>query len=184
VIGSIVVGGRFGDHREMNTARVLVLCAALALSACHRNAGAPPPPKPAPHIKVPVAVNKGPTAAELTAGMVEAASQGKSQLPVQLKFDLAQRPTLGQSLAVNLAVMPQIDASPADIQVTGGDGLTIAPGANAIDLPAVEAGQVYRQSVTVTPAIDGVLLLSVSVSLKHDEMTESRAFSIPLIVER
>ena len=168
----------------MNTSRLLWLCAALSLSACHRDTGTPAPPKPAPHIKVPVAVSKGPTVAELTAGMVEAASQGKSQLPVQIKFDLAQRPTLGQSLSVNLAVMPQIDASPADIQVTGGDGLTIAPGANAIDLPAVEAGQVYRQSVTVTPAIDGVLLLSVSISLKHDEMTESRAFSIPLIVER
>jgi hypothetical protein len=120
----------------------------------------------------------------LTAGMVEAASQGKSQLAVQLKFDLAQRPTLGRSLDVNLAVMPQIDASPADIKVTGGDGLTVTSGAEAIDLPAVEAGQVYRQSVKVTPSSDGVLLLSVSVSLKHDEMTESRAFSIPLIVER
>jgi hypothetical protein len=168
----------------MNTARVLLLCAVLTATACQRNAGAPPPSKPAPHIKVPVVVKTGPTAAELTAGMVEAASQGKSVLPVQLKFDLAQRPTLGQALAVNLAVMPQIDASPAGIQVTGGDGLTIAPGANAIDLPAVEAGRVYRQSVTVTPASDGVLLLSVLVSLKHDEMTESRAFSIPLIVER
>lgn len=184
MIGGIVAGTVFGDHGGMNTARVLVLCAALAVSACHRNAGAPPPPKPASHVKVPVIAQKGPTAAQLTAGMVEAASQGKSQLPVQLKFDLAQRPTLGQSFAVNLAVMPQINASPAGIQVTGGDGLTIAPGANAIDLAAVEAGQVYRQSVTVTPATDGVLLLSVSVSLKHDEMTESRAFSIPLIVER
>jgi hypothetical protein len=168
----------------MNTGRVLVLCATLAASACHRNADAPPPPKPAQQIKVPVVVKKGPTAAELTAGMVEAASQGKSQLPVQLKFDLAQRPILGQSFAVNLAVMPQIDASAADIQVTGGDGLTIAPGGNAIDLPAVGAGQVYRQSIAVTPGTDGVLLLSVSVSLKHDEMTESRAFSIPLIVGR
>jgi len=36
----------------------------------------------------------------------------------------------------------------------------------------------------VTPMADGVLLLSLTVSLKHDEMTESRAFSIPLIVER
>jgi hypothetical protein len=154
------------------------------MGACHRDSGAPAPPKPVPRIRVPVVVKKGPTAAELTAGMVEAASQGKSQLPVQLKFDLAQRPTLGQPMDVNLAVMPQIDASPADIKVTGGDGLTVDPAANAIDLPAVEAGQVYRQSVKVTPASDGVLLLSVSVSLKHDEMTESRAFSIPLIVER
>jgi hypothetical protein len=53
-----------------------------------------------------------------------------------------------------------------------------------IDLPAIEAGQVYRQSVKVTPTEDGLLLLSLTVSLKHDETTESRAFSIPLIVER
>jgi hypothetical protein len=184
VIGSIVIGGVFGDHSRMNTARVFTLCAALAMCACHRDAGVPAPPKPAPHIRVPVVVKKGPTAAELTAGMVEAASQGKSQLPVQLKFDLAKRPTLGQPVDIDIAVLPQIDASPADIHVTGGDGLTVAPDTNAIDLPAVEAGQVYRQSVKVTPSIDGVLVLSVSIALKHDEMTESRAFSIPLIVER
>jgi hypothetical protein len=36
----------------------------------------------------------------------------------------------------------------------------------------------------VTPAVDGVLLLSLTVALKHDEISESRAFYIPLIVER
>jgi hypothetical protein len=127
---------------------------------------------------------KGPSAAELTVGMVEAASQGKSQLPVQLKFDLKQRPIPGQALDIDIALVPQIDAGAANIQVTGGDGLTVAPGTNQIDLPAVEAGQVYRQSVKVTPTADGVLLLGLTISLKHDEMTESRAFSIPLIVER
>jgi hypothetical protein len=168
----------------MKTARVLTLCTVAAVCACHRDAAAPPPQKPVPHISVPIVAKKGPTAAELTAGMVEAASQGKSQLPVGLKFDLSQRPTLGQALDVNIAVMPQIDASGADIQVTGGDGLTVAPGTSPIDLPAITAGQVYRQSVKVTPTADGVLVLSLSVSLKHAEMTESRAFSIPLIVER
>jgi hypothetical protein len=51
-------------------------------------------------------------------------------------------------------------------------------------LPVVQAGQVYRQSVQVTPTADGVLLLTLMVSLKHDDLAESRAFSIPLIVER
>jgi hypothetical protein len=131
-----------------------------------------------------VIAKKGPSAADLTVGMVEAASQGKSQLPVELKFDLKQRPAPGQALDIDIALIPQIDAGAAAIQVTGGDGLTVAPGANQIDLPAVEAGQVYRQSVKVTPTADGVLLLGLTVSLKHDEMIESRAFSIPLIVER
>jgi len=180
-----VIGGVFGDHSRMKTARVLMLVTVGLLSACHQDSGPPPQPAPQPRVSsAPVIAKKGPSAADLTAGMVEAASQGKSQLPVELKFDLKQRPALGQALDIDIAVVPQIDASPANVQVTGGDGLTVAQGPNQIDFPAVEAGQVYRQSVTVTPTADGVLLLGLTVSLKHDETTESRAFSIPLIVER
>jgi hypothetical protein len=184
VIGCIVIGSIFGDYRGMKTARVLTLCTVAVLSACHQDSGNPTQPKPAPHVKVPVAANKGPSAAQLTAGMVEAATQGKSQLPVALKFGLKQRPKVGQPLDIDIAVMPQIDASLADIQVTGGDGLTVAPDSNKVELSPVETGRVYRQVVTVTPSLDGVLLLGLTLSLKHDEMTDSRAFSIPLIVER
>jgi len=180
-----VIGGVFGDHSPMNTARVLMLATVGLLSACHKDSGTPPQPAPAPHVSnAPAIAKKGPGAAELTAGMVEAATQGKSQLPVELKFDLKHRPTPGQALDIDIALIPQIDAGAAGIQVTGGDGLAVAPGANQIDLPAVEAGQVYRQSVKVTPTADGVLLLGLTVSLKHDEMIETRAFSIPLIVDR
>ena len=179
-----MIGGVFGDYRGMKTARVLTLCTVAVLSACHQDSGNPTQPKPAPRVKMPVAANKGPSAAELTVGMVEAATQGKSQLPVTLKFGLKQRPKLGQPLDIDIAVMPQIDASLADILVTGGDGLTVAPDSNKVELAAVERGRVYRQVVTVTPSLDGVLLLGLTLSLKHDEMTDSRAFSIPLIVER
>ncbi|HME37698.1 MAG TPA: hypothetical protein VKG63_01950 [Steroidobacteraceae bacterium] len=168
----------------MKTATVLMLCAAAAVGACHKDSGEPPPDVPKPHVAAPVAVKKGPSAEELTAGMVEAASQGKSLAPVKLKFDLPQRPMLGQELEVSIAVLPQIDASPAGIQVMGGEGLTVGLSPNQIDLPPLEAGQVYRETFKVTPTVDGVLLLGLTVSLKHDETTDSREFSIPLIVER
>jgi hypothetical protein len=167
----------------MNTVRALLLCALAAVGACHRASDAPAPAAPKSQASVPVAVKKGPTAAQLTAGMVEAAGQGKSQLAVDMKFDLQQRPAIGQALDVDIAVVPQIDASAGDIRVTGGDGLTVAA-ADPIILPAVEAGEVYRRSVKVTPTATGVLMLSLTVSLKHDEMTDSRVFSIPLIVDR
>jgi hypothetical protein len=180
-----VIDGVFGDHKLMTkTARVLMACAVALFGACHRNSDPAPQPVPAPQAAVLVPVKKGPSAAELTRGMVEAATQGKSQLPVQLKFDLLQRPTVGQPLDISLAVVPQIDASGADIQVTGGEGVTVAPGENQFALAAVAAGEVYRQGIRVNPTMTGVLLLNLTVSLKHDEMTESRAFSIPLIVER
>ena len=165
------------------TLRVLLACAVAATSACHRDSEPAPEAVPAPRVAAPVAVRKGPTAAELTVGMVEAASQGKSQLPVQLKFEVSQRPTVGRPVDINIALIPAIDANGANIQVAGGEGLTVVAGASQFDLAAVEAGQVYRQSVKVSPSAVGVLLLNLTISLKHDEMTESRLFSIPLIVE-
>jgi hypothetical protein len=171
----------------MKTARVVFLpifCCMAAMSACHGDSPAPPQAAPAVHARVAPPAKKGPTAAELTRGMVEAVSQGKSQLGVQLKFDLRQKPTVGHPLDIDIAVMPQIDAGAAEVQITGGDGLTVAAGANQIELPTVHADQVYRQSFKVTPSAEGVLLLGLTISLKHDEMTESRAFSIPVIAER
>jgi hypothetical protein len=177
-----VIGRVFGDHTDMKIARILMLCAVAALGACHRESDTEPQPKPAPRVAAPPPVRKGPSVAELTAGMVEAAVQGKAQVPVLLKFDLAQKPIVGQTLDINLAVVPQIDASAAQIQVVGGDGLSVTAG--TIELPALEAGQVYRQSVKVSPTAEGVLLLNLTLSLKHDEMSESQAFSIPIIAVR
>ncbi|HEY2144954.1 MAG TPA: hypothetical protein VGH12_02710 [Steroidobacteraceae bacterium] len=161
----------------------LLLGAAMTLGACNRDSGSTPAPAPPIKPTAPVVQKRGPTAAEQTAGMVEAAVQGKSQAPVLLKFDLAQRPKVGQPLEINLAVIPQVDANPATIQVKGGDDVSVA-GAGQFDIAAAEAGAVYRQSVNVTPTAEGVLLVGVSVSLKHDEVTDVTAFSIPIIADK
>jgi hypothetical protein len=168
----------------MKNARVLMFYAVTAISACHGDATAPSAGQPSSHAAAPVIVKKGPSVAQQTAGMVEASAQGKSTTQVELKFELAQKPQVGKALDVNLAILPQIDASTAQIQITGTDGLDLAAGSKQFDLPGVEAGGVYRQSVKVTPNSDGVLVLGLTISLKHDEITDSRVFSIPLIVDR
>ncbi|MDP9088306.1 MAG: hypothetical protein M3O26_06175, partial [Pseudomonadota bacterium] len=139
----------------MRTAKVLALCAVAAIAACHKESATEAPPVQA---AAPVAARKGPGAEQLTAGMVEAPSQGKSQLPVKLKFALEQRPAVGHVFDLTVALIPQIDAGSASIEVAG-DALSVAPQMNRFDLPAVEAGQVYRQSIQVTPTAAGVLLL-------------------------
>ena len=116
--------------------------------------------------------------------MVEAATLGKSAVPVLVKFDLQQKPQLGIPLEITFAILPQIDASRVEIQVSGSEGLDLSGVAKQTDIPSVEAGAVYRQTVKVTPSTDGVLLLGLTVALKHDEITESRAFTVPLIVDR
>jgi hypothetical protein len=181
----------FGDYvamarhqSKLMIAQMLLLTAAAMVSACHKDEGGAAAPAVQVKPKAPVAPKPGPSVAEQTADMVEAAAQGKSQLPVQLKFELKQRPKMGQALDINLALIPQIDASPAIIKVTGGDGLTVPSEAAEFSIPAAAAGEIYRQTVKVTPDAEGVLLLGVTVSLKHDELTDLKSFSIPLIADR
>jgi hypothetical protein len=167
-------------------AKILLLCAALVLAACNKDSSSLPAANAVSHVKpkAAVAAKVGATAAEQTAGMVQAVAQGKSAVPVELKFDIAQRPKVGQPLEINLALIAQIAASPATIQLTSADDVSVAPGTNQFDIPSEEAGEVYRETVNVTPNAEGVVLLGVTVSLKHDETVEQRVFSIPIIAER
>jgi hypothetical protein len=175
-----------GKKLMAGTKVLLLWAAAMALAACNQDSGSVPAANAVSHIKprAPVAPKPGATAAEQTAGMVQAASQGKSLVPVELKFDIAQRPKVGQPLEINLALIAQIAASPATIQVSGADDVSVAPGANQFDIPAEEAGEVYRETVNVTPNTEGVVLLDVTILLKHDEIVDQRVFSIPIIAER
>jgi hypothetical protein len=175
-----------GDAMRTTSIPILLLCAVAALSACNRDSNPAPNANAAMRAKpkVPSPAKAGPTAAEQTAGMVQAATLGKSQLPVELKFDLGARPKVGQVLELNLALIAQIPASSITLQANGAEDLTVAPAASQFDIPAEDAGGVYRQTLKVTPNAEGVSLVGVTVSLKHDDITEQRVFSIPIIAER
>ncbi|HEY2465155.1 MAG TPA: hypothetical protein VGI32_13940 [Steroidobacteraceae bacterium] len=174
-------------EKMMTSAKVLLLCAAAVVAACNRDSSSAPAANAMSHVvkpRAPAAPRPGATAAEQTAGMVQAATQGKSSVPVELKFDIAQQPKVGQPLEVNLALVAQISASPATIQVAGSDDVAVAPSPNQFDIPSEEPGEVYRETVHVTPNAEGVVLLGVTVLLKHDEIVDQRVFSIPIIAER
>jgi hypothetical protein len=162
--------------------RVLMLWVVTLLIACHHDSEQPAKPATAAKPHAPAAAPRAPKPEEITTGMVEAASQGKSQLPVSLKFDLLQRPVVGQPLEIALALVPQVAASAARIEVAGSDGLKVADEDSKIDVPVLDAKQVFRRSITLTPAAEGVLLLNLNVTLKREELSDSRVFSIPIIV--
>ena len=103
---------------------------------------------------------------------------------MDLKFELVQKPKVGQPLEINLALLPQVDAKSATIQVAAANGFTLADGAGQFETPVIAAGEVYRHTVNVLPTADGVFLIGVTLLLKNDEGTDTRAFSIPVIVDR
>jgi hypothetical protein len=162
--------------------RIFILCALATLAACHRDSGTTRVARPVAHVKTPVAPPPGQTAREQTAAMVEAATVGKSQVPVSLTFEVLQRPVQGRPLEVAIALLPQIPARPATIEVTGSEALQIGAGENQIEFAEVEPQQVYRHSIKLTPTAEGLFLVTLNVSLKHDQMADSRVFSVPIIV--
>ena len=114
--------------------------------------------------------------------MVEASTQGKSQTPVGLKFDLLRRPVRGEPLEIAIALLPGEPADPATVEVSAPDGLQLLAGDNEFEFASVEPAQVYRRSIRVTPTAEGVFLLTLTVNLKHDQSADTRVFSLPLIV--
>ncbi len=166
----------------MKTRSILVLCSVLLAAACNRDAANSLLGKPAAAPKKSIQANKGPTAEQQTAGMTVAVGIGKATLPLELKFELAGRPKAGQALDINLAVLPQIPADGATIEVSASDGLEVAKEQSEISLPALDEGGVYRETLSVTPSKDGILLVGLNLKLKHDDIEESKVYSVPIIV--
>jgi hypothetical protein len=162
--------------------RTFTLCALLLAAGCQRESGDAQRLNPAIHKKAPVAAQRGLTAAELTAGMVEAATQGKSQAPVGLKFDLLQRPVQGEPLEIAVALLPGEPADPATVEVSGPESLQVPAADLKFEFASVEPAQVYRRSIRLTPTAEGVFLLTLTVNLKHDQLADTRVFSVPIIV--
>jgi hypothetical protein len=164
--------------------RVIILLAIVGSAACHREPGSAPtaPAKPTAGVQAAAPSQRGQNPQQLTAGMVEAVAQGKAAAPIDLKFDLLERPVQGQPLEIAIALLPQTAARSASVAVTASDGLKLDPGEEQFEFPAVEAAQVYRHSIKVTPTTEGFYLLTLSVSLQHEQSSDSRVFSVPILV--
>jgi hypothetical protein len=158
------------------------LCALVLAAGCQRESGDSNSPKSAVRHAAPVAAQRGPTVEELTAGMVEATTQGKSQAPVGLKFDVLKKPVQGEPLEIAIALLPREPAGPATVEVSGPDSLQVPAGENRFEFASVEPEQVYRRSIRLTPTAEGVFLVTLTVNLKHDQLADTRVFTLPVIV--
>lgn len=165
-------------------AAAAAILAAISLAGCSQDSSTPVASTTTTHARARAPVKKGPSVEELTAGMALAPTVGKSSLPLDVKFELDERPKIGQALEINLALVPQVAGGPATVQVTDSAGIDAVQGDSEFDVPEVESGEVYRHTLHMTPTADGVLLVNLTVTLKHDEVTDSKAFSVPVIVDR
>lgn len=128
------------------------------------------------------ATQKGPDAAQLAlANMVSAVGSGKSSGDLELKFELRGRPVVGESVDIDLALIPGPNLDRVYAVFQAADGLQLTQGGST---PAVEhppAGVPISHTVTIVPQRDGIFYVSAVVLEDSPTQSVTRSFSIPVI---
>lgn len=161
----------------------LALCASTLLlaSACTRSAD---------DVRAVHAGGKTPAAAPVVrprnnsdADMVAAVSDDNSGTPVFVSYRLTARPQLNQPLDVEVAIMPDkhVKVLTMHLSFKGGDGLELRSPPR-VEIADAGAEEVFRQTVSVVPTINGVLQLHLTALVDSSADSLARSYAIPLVV--
>jgi len=120
---------------------------------------------------------------ELSRNMVSAVAANKpSTQPVQVKFELQDRPDVGQPVDVDLAIVP-MSASVDRLsgKVEGEDGLELLEGAQiaATDRPA--EGVPIRHAVKVVARREGIFTVHAVLTVDASGQSSTETYSMPVI---
>jgi hypothetical protein len=114
-------------------------------------------------------------------GLANAVAVGKTAAAVDLKYNLAARPAIGQPFEVELVLLPRVAADTLEVQATGMPGLVVAGGAEA-KFNQVVAGEKYAAKVLLQVTEPGLYYVGVTAKLVNKVQTDSRTFSVPVVI--
>jgi hypothetical protein len=161
---------------ELRVATGLVVLL-VALNGCGKAEHAASVTHPAPP-----AVKKAPDATQLAlANMVSAVRSGKTFGDIELKFDLRDRPVVGESVDIDLALIPGTELDRVYAVFQAGDGLELTKGGKTPEIAHPAVGVPISHSLTVVPQRDGVFYVSAVVLADSPTDSVTRSFSIPVI---
>ena len=120
---------------------------------------------------------------ELMHNMVSAVAATKpSSMPIQVKFDLRDRPRVGQPTEVVLAIVP-MSASVDRVsgKVEGDEGLEVVDGAQIAATDRPPEGSPIRQTVKVLPKQEGIFTVHALVTVDAGGQTSTETYAIPVM---
>jgi hypothetical protein len=167
----------------MQTAtRTLTLCVAAAMLLCACGSGskqtAATAKKPAPGT-----VKAVDPANAISANMVSAVAINKTTgVPVEVRFELKNRPQVAQPVDVDLVIVPlsgSVDRVSGKVQAE--DGLDLIDGAQITATDRPPEGVPIRHTIRVQPKQDGIFMFSAVVTVDAAGQSTSQTFSMPVI---
>jgi hypothetical protein len=122
-----------------------------------------------------------PEAARLAREMVKAVSAGGSEIPVDVKFKLTQRPEVGKPVDIELALIPTARLERLYARFQPSDGLELVKGDHTEQIARPVAGNPISHTLTVIPRHDGIFSVLAIVLTDSPSESVSRNYTIPLI---
>ncbi len=129
-------------------------------------------------------VVRKPTAAvpvDPTAKMARAVTVGKSNVQIELKYDIAAKPMAGRPVQIELALVPAQGADSMSVTLAPSPGLTLS--ADALpDVEPVKAATPYSGQLTAKADKAEVFFITITTTLYTAGTSSVRTFAIPLIL--
>lgn len=162
--------------------RITIAGAALAAAMLLCGCGSGKTPS-APSKQATARQNAARRADDVTRALVAAVPASKgSTLPVQVKFQLEQRPDVAQPLTVDVFILTSSAAVDRVFgKVVAEDGMDVVDGADIPPIDKPTEGALIRHTVKVLPKREGIFTLSTVVSLDVGGQVESETYFIPVI---
>lgn len=114
--------------------------------------------------------------------MVAAVSGSGNAKPISMKFRVTERPLVGQSVPVNLAITTDADSDVDRIEITikTGDGLQLKSDP-IVEIREPPRGTPQIFEVDVQPTQAGVLTLEAIATVDTATTSLTRTYTVPLI---
>lgn len=120
---------------------------------------------------------------ELSRNMVSAVANKPSTLPLQVKFELRDRPDVGQPVELDLAIVP-MSASVDRVsgKVEAEDGIELLEGSEIASAERPVEGVPIHHHLKVVPKREGIYTVRALLTVDASGVPSSDAYSMPVIV--
>ncbi len=115
--------------------------------------------------------------------MASAVSVSKSNAEIELKYDIANKPVVGQPVEVKLMFVPMSDAQSLTVDISAMQPLQLG-GQLKASFKDVKLGETNPQSFTLVAPPEagaGIYVANVAVTLTRGGASISKTFAIPVI---
>lgn len=167
------------EARTLGFVPALVLGLALTLAGCGSKEG-PAPTQAKRAAPVRKATSPADSLSPYLVGAVTTAKNGAGML--QVKFELAAHPEVGDPVDVDLVIVPQadnIDRITGTIQAD--DGLEVVSGESISTAEKLTFGTPIHHALKVRAKRDGIFTLSAALTIESAGQTLAPVYSMPLI---